>query len=233
MMWPGQKQLRLPVKERVSFVISIAAFVFSALSVIFNVSVALRKTDDLKLYVREISAAERTGADSFRVKNDDLFLMIFTNTGNRPALVLNTVLLVNLYASPPKERCNIEPAVNGYMVFLDVKPLIIKQDDIVQAYAKITHVWDAESGAEIGTGTGEKSGFEMQLLEGVKTGKDPTIQYCLSIMVGTPSRLHSLQMFLIAEQKIAVSGGLEHGSLTVEEAQRPKILIPRTWLFQF
>jgi hypothetical protein len=233
MIWPVNKPSRFPVKERVTFIVSIAAFVFSALSIIFNVSVALRKTDDLKLYVREISSAERTGADSIRIANDDLFLMIFTNAGNRPALVLHVVLLVNLYASPPEERCAIEPAVNGYVVFLDVKPLIIKQDDIVQAYAKMTQVRDAESFAEIEMGTREKSGFEMHLPESVKTGKDPTIQYCLSIMVGTPSRLCSSQMFLIAEQKIADGGRLGHGSLTVEEAQRPRILIPRTLSFQF
>src|SRR5262249_31222499 len=185
---PDSKPSRLSVKERVTFGISIAAFVFSALSIIFNVSVALRKTDDLKLYVREISQAERTGPESARYGNADLFLLIITNAGNRPALLLSTMLLVNLYGSPPEKRCDIQAAANGYTVLLDVKPLMIKPDDIAQVYAKLARVTDAESGSEIEVGDGGEGGFEMRFVESVRTGKEPTIQYCLSVMVGTPSR---------------------------------------------
>jgi hypothetical protein len=220
-------EARAPVVKSWASITSLLAFVFSTISVLFNIFIVLRETEDLAMVVSDVPWAEVVAPDQFSISADDKTTIVFMNSGTRSMTVLGIEFRADQYASPPKTHCTQSDAVDFAFLATSFEPTIVKGSDIVKSDMRVSRVVRANDIYKPTNKDGENV-FQIPLSEKLKGNDMGRIQICLTAQYATSSRIGDSKTFLVGESRATADGSSDKELVLNKVDLVPKSLVPRT-----
>ena len=124
---------QLNSKDVFTIVVSAAALLISAFTAYFGI---IRQSDDLSVVIRGFPIAFRSAPERFFFAQTDSTLS-FINLGTRPAVVLGVRTYFIEQKQTHNEDCVIDDAQAYHIYTTDLKPTVVKSNDVVTASVTI------------------------------------------------------------------------------------------------
>jgi hypothetical protein len=174
----GMGKARLAIKGSVAVILSVLALFVSAVTAYFNI---FRTEENVSAIPVKVPFAQLESDDTLYIRPTDEAVVIFINSGNRPAVIR----WVHLFYGQPATKTEFECA--GAHFATNLEPTVVKPNDVIVSKMRITEPLLWFGGTE---STRRADGaLSFPISHDNLSKADVVIDICLRVTLATPSTI--------------------------------------------
>jgi hypothetical protein len=124
---------RMRIKDWITLTLSILAFLVSAGTAYFNL---VRREDNVSVVASSEPFAVRMDKERLVVKSHGQTRISFINSGTRPAVILQVMLLYTQRRLTGRDECEFDQSI---WLMTDLEPVVVKQNEVVTRIVNLTN----------------------------------------------------------------------------------------------